>query len=347
MPAMMMWRDFLGHSKQKQWFQQAVGHHRLASSFLMVGPDGCGKRTFAKLLAKALLCPNRSSQTIEPCERCESCVQVDADSHPDLLQVSKPPEASSLSIELLVGSRENRLREGLCYQLHMKPFHGQRRIAIIDDADTIMVEAANSMLKTLEEPPSGALIFLIGTNEQRQLSTIRSRSQIVRFQGLPAESLANLLLRQGLTDSEEIAISTARLADGSISRAKSFLDDDFRAFRIELHSKLAERPMDIVGLSKAVLANVQSVGEDGAPRRSRLKSIFSIAIEFYRSALLDGVGLNRSTASSENIKIQLPISVTNRAIEHCVAAQSDVDRNVTPAALLESWSTELAEICRA
>ena len=343
----MMWRDFLGHSKQKDWFQKAVNQNRLASTFLMVGPDGCGKRTFSKLLAKALLCPNRSPESIEPCERCESCVQVDADSHPDLLQVSKPPESSSLSIELLVGSRENRLREGLCYQLHMKPFHGQRRVAIIDDADTILVEAANSMLKTLEEPPSGALIFLIGTNEQRQLATIRSRSQIVRFLGLPPESIAQLLLRQGLADSQETAYTTAMLADGSLSRAKAFLDPDFRDFRLEFCVKLRERPMDIVGLSKSILANVQSVGEDGAPRRLRLKSIFTIAIEFYRSTLLEGLGLRQVPLEVSANKFRLPVAVTNRAIEHCVAAQSDVDRNVTPAALLESWSTELAEICRA
>lgn len=343
----MQWQEFLGHTKQKKWFEQAVAHHRLASTFLMVGPEGCGKRTFSKLLAKALLCPHRESKAIVPCDRCESCVQVDADSHPDLLQVCKPPDASSLSIELLVGSRENRLREGLCYQLHMKPFHGMRRIAIIDDADTILVEAANSMLKTLEEPPSGALIFLIGSNEQRQLATIRSRSQIIRFQGLTDDVVATLLLRQGFVGDEVAAAEIAKLADGSLARAKAFLDEEFRAFRLEVHSKLAARPMDFIGLSKSILTNVQSVGDEGAPRRARLKSILSIAIDFYRSILhVQCIGRDGPNATTV-IMTSLPMPTINRAIEHCVAAQSDVDKNVTPAALLESWATELAEICRA
>ncbi len=308
----------------------------------MVGPEGCGKRTFSKLLAKALLCPHRETGSIEPCQRCESCVQVDADSHPDLLQVAKPPEASSLSIELLVVSRENRLREGLCYQLHMKPFHGQRRIAIVDDADTILVEAANSMLKTLEEPPSGAVIFLIGSNEQRQLSTIRSRSQIVRFQGLSNDEISTLLQRHAWTSNSEKATAIAQLACGSLVKAKALLDDDFLAFRVELHSKLQQPSIDFVALSKSVLANVQSVGEEGAFRRTRMKAIIDFAIEYYRSMLLPATESPNFSA----ITGRRSIATANRAIERCLAAQNDVDRNVTPAALLESWSAELAEICR-
>ncbi len=340
---MMQWRDFHGHSKQKVWFEQAISQNRLASTFLMVGPEGCGKRTFARLLSKALLCPNREVGSVEPCQRCESCVQVDADSHPDLLQVSKPPEASSLSIELLVGSRENRLREGLCYQLHMKPFHGQRRIAIVDDADTILVEAANSMLKTLEEPPSGAVIFLIGSNEQRQLSTIRSRSQIVRFQGLTNDAVATLLLRHEWVMDPQKAASIARLAGGSLVKARALLDDDFLAYRSEIHSRLQQPSIDLVGLSKSVLANVQSVGDEGAFRRARMKAIIEFAIEFYRSMLLPDASSTAATGASRH----LSIATANLALRRCIDAQSEIDRNVTPAALLESWSAELAEICRA
>jgi DNA polymerase-3 subunit delta' len=339
----MHWQDFLGHSRQKVWFEQAVLQNRLASTFLMVGPDGCGKRTFAKLLAKALLCPYREASSLEPCHRCESCVQVDAESHPDLLQVAKPPEASSLSIELLVGSRENRLREGLCYQLHMKPFHGQRRIAIVDDADTILVEAANSMLKTLEEPPSGAVIFLIGSNEQRQLSTIRSRSQIVRFQGLSTNEISTLLLRHGWISDPVKATAIAELSSGSLAKARALLDDDFLAFRSELQAKLQQPAIDFVAVSKSVLANVQSVGEEGAYRRARMKAILDFAIELFRTMLLQA-SENPSMKSVAGLR---SVATANRAIARCIDAQSDVDRNVTPAVLLESWSAELAEICRA
>ncbi len=339
----MQWRDFHGHTQQKHWFEQAIRQNRLASTFLMVGPEGCGKRTFARLLAKALLCPNRPPQSIDPCETCESCVQVDSDSHPDLLQVCKPPEASSLSIELLVGSRENRLREGLCYQLHMRPFHGQRRIAIIDDADTILVEAANSMLKTLEEPPAGAVIFLIGSNEQRQLPTIRSRSQIVRFQGLAEEDIESLLLRDGLVDEPASAAAVAQFADGSLVKAKAILNPDFLAFRSDMNAKLSEQPIDFVGLSKAILANVQSVGDEGSLKRARLKAILEFAIEFYRSMLQP----EALAIGAKPTKLRLPISTANQLLERCLAAQSDIDRNITHAALLESWATELAGICRA
>jgi DNA polymerase-3 subunit delta' len=339
-----MWSELLGHSLQRSWFNSAVKQSRLASTFLMVGPDGIGKRTFAKLVAKSMLCLRQQPGQMEPCGLCESCVQVDANTHPDLLQIEKSADASSLSIDKLVGAKENRMREGLCYELHIKPFGGVRRVAIIDDADTILDEAANSMLKTLEEPPLGSLIFLIGTNEQRQLSTIRSRSQIVRFSGLAASHVATLLLRNGILSDPVEASEVALMAGGSIGLATLLADSELRKFRTELHSMLAQRPMDFVGISKAMLAQSQSVGDEGAARRIRLKLLFSFASDFYRQILLQPTESRTSSAKNQS---SLSIATAARAMDSCLVAQSEVDRNLTPAGLLESWASQQAELCQA
>ncbi|MFN9917603.1 MAG: hypothetical protein ACK53L_33770, partial [Pirellulaceae bacterium] len=152
----------------------------------------------------------------------------------------------------------HRLRDGLCYQLHIKPFHGKRRISIIDDADTIQVEAANSMLKTLEEPPPGAVIFLIGSNEQRQLPTIRSRSQIVRFQGLSPKHTAQLLLQQSLLSDQQLAEQISQLAEGSLTRAQILIDEDLRQLQQSLTADLSRRPMPFARLSKQLVNHLQS-----------------------------------------------------------------------------------------
>ncbi len=203
------------------------------------------------------------------------------------------------------------------------------------------MEAANSMLKTLEEPPPGAIIFLIGSNEQRQLPTIRSRSQIVRFAGLQDKDLAVLLLRHGYVDAPDRAHAIAGISNGSITRAQSLLDEETWNFRTELHQRLGQSTIDMVGLAKSVLANTQSAGEEGPKKRAKIKLIFDFAIDYYRERL------RPPEDSSHTNALQPSAWMAGRALACCIQAQSEVDRNITPAALVESWSTELAGICRA
>ena len=100
----MQWTDLVGHQQQRDWFSAALSRGRLASSFLFVGPEGVGKRTFARLLAKSLLCRATSARQLDFCGGCEDCVQVDAHTHPDLIEIAKPPEkARCRSINWSVG----------------------------------------------------------------------------------------------------------------------------------------------------------------------------------------------------------------------------------------------------
>src|SRR5262245_43261337 len=186
-----------GHDRIALQFRRALERGRLASTFLFVGLPGIGKRTFALALAQSLLCERVPEERLEPCGECPSCRQVVALAHPDVQFVAKPSDKSFIPIELLIGDAEHRMREGLCYQISLKPFSGRRKVAIIDDADYLNKEGANCLLKTLEEPPPRSVLILIATSEQRQLPTIRSRCQIVRFSPLAATEIADLLQEQG------------------------------------------------------------------------------------------------------------------------------------------------------
>ena len=171
----------------------------MASSFLFAGPDGIGKRTFAVKLAQALLCENSPEEALDPCEHCPACIQVDAGTHPDFQLISKPEDKSFIPLELLIGDKEHRRREGLCRHIALKPYMG-RKIAVIDDADYLNAEGANALLKTLEEPPPRSVLILIGASPAKQLPTIRSRCQLVRFQPLDADAVAQLLSAQGIAE---------------------------------------------------------------------------------------------------------------------------------------------------
>ena len=237
----MTWSDLRGHASIVEQFRARVARGRLASTFLFVGPAGVGKRTFAVKLAQALLCPTNPEARLEACGRCESCQQVAAGSHPDLEVIAKPADKSFIPLELLIGDREHRMQEGLCHRIALKPFRGGRKIAIIDDADHLNLEGANCLLKTLEEPPPKSVLILIGTSEQRQLPTIRSRCQVVRFGRLSREDVVQLLLDGGHCSNREEAEQWAELGEGSIARALAWSDPSLREFRERLLAGLADR----------------------------------------------------------------------------------------------------------
>jgi len=126
---------------------------RLAHSYLLVGPDGVGKRLFARELAKAFLCEKPPAK-LSACDACPSCAQVEAETHPDLLFLRTPKDKHELPVD--------DMRE-FCSHVSLKPTRGPRKIGIVEDADDFNASSANSFLKTLEEPPPGALLLLLAT----------------------------------------------------------------------------------------------------------------------------------------------------------------------------------------
>jgi DNA polymerase-3 subunit delta' len=334
----MDWTTFIGHHRQRQWFANAIGKNRLASTFLLIGQRGIGKRTFAELIAKTMLCTTNDPARFQPCDHCEACVQVEANTHPDVLRVSKKEDKTELSIDQLVGSKDARMREGLCYELRMRPYSGRRKIAIIDDVDTLNTEGANSLLKTLEEPPAGSMIFLIGTSEQRQLPTIRSRCQVVRFAPLTDEELATLLVRLEKVSSLEEAKRVAATAHGSIEFAESALDETLSVFRSKLRENLMQSPLNFTGLSQEIDKHLKSIGTDAQPRRERLKWILDEALDFFRNSMRGNLGLECEL----DARLRLSPGELSTLIQRTEEAREQVDRNVSPAVLVEAWTASLS-----
>src|ERR1700722_353926 len=225
----MAWQGIEGHDAIVTRFRRALGRGRLASTFLFVGPSGIGKRAFAHKLAQSLFCQATPSEQLAPCGTCDSCVQTLAGTHPDLHVVAKPTDRAAIPVSAFIGDDQHRMREGLCHQIALKPFMGGRRVAIIEDADYLNEEGANALLKTLEEPPPRSVLILIATNVERQLPTIRSRAQIVRFAPLDDEVVARLLTRNSNATSDEAA-RLASFAEGSIERAQEMADPELWTF---------------------------------------------------------------------------------------------------------------------
>lgn len=196
---------------------------RPSHAYLFSGPPGVGKELVAEGLAHSILCerspgasfccaPERCpvrSRTTPRCDCCASCVQVAAWVHPDFSHVARPAGRTDVLID--------QVRE-LIAQLWIRPTRGDRRVAIIDDAETLNVPAQNALLKTLEEPPGHAIVFLVSQSERALLDTVRSRLRPVRFGALATANVeAIVAARAGLEPARARAI--AMLSRGSAGRA--------------------------------------------------------------------------------------------------------------------------------
>lgn len=377
----MTWHEVLNHDPAFDRFQRSLDRNRLASTYLFVGPSGIGKRHFAMKLAEALLCETTSADQIEACGRCPSCQQVQGLSHPDLILVSKPIDKAFIPLEVFIGDKEHRRREGLCHDIGLKPFRGGRKIAIIDDADFLNQEGANSLLKTLEEPPPNSLLILVGTSEQRQLSTIVSRSQVVRFQPLTNVQVEQVLKRllstkpeqlpQTLADKIEslrelhatdpnILNSLAQSAGGSIELALRLANPEILQFRNQLFAQLATRDPAAKDFGSAIVSFLDGDGKDGAKKRARLVMLGDFAIEFYRHWIvrLAGAQLDeeRHNPSLDSLvdravapyagQVETGVELAGRCVERTTEMQQQVQANASAGNLVEAWLRDLGRICR-
>jgi len=344
----MAWQGVYGHDEVVELFRRALARRRLGGSLLLVGPAGVGKRTFAEKLAQTLLCSQNPPEAMNPCQSCPACRQVAAGTHPDLLVVAKPEEKSDIPLALLIGEGETRMRAGLVYNLGLRSYMGGWKIGLIDDADFLNEEGANCLLKLLEEPPPRALLILIGTSPAKQLPTIRSRCQIVRFRPLPTELVATILLERGLVPEAAQANRLAQLAQGSVRRALELAEEESWQFRNTLWEQLSQPSIDSLGLTSAIDEFVKQAGKEAPPRRARLRNVVAFAAEFYRHVLLC------RCAEIEPDDPQLAQHVRQAAaagpdteqiahcIDRCLLAAEQIDRNAHQETLIAAWIDEMA-----
>ncbi len=346
----MSWHGIEGHDAVVERFREALSRGRLASTFLFVGPAGIGKRTFALKFAQALLCETRPAAALDPCGKCPSCAQVAAGTHPDLEMLCKPADKNFIPVAMLIGDKEHRMHEGLCHKIGLKPYMGGRKIAILDDADYLNVEGANALLKTLEEPPPQSVLILISTSADRQLPTIRSRAQIVRFQPLATEIVVKLLRAQNIAADPAEALRLASYSGGSLERAAELADPELWSFRADLLGALAKRPVESAQVSQMVCTFVDAAGKDASPRRARARLLAGFAIDFFRAMIrrLE----NLPAAEHEDLEQLAEQAIRNgwtndtavAALERTLETLSHIDRNANQSTMVECWFDELAAL---
>lgn len=344
----MSWRHIRGHDEQVRSIERVYRRDRLSHAYLFTGPPGIGKRIFALELAKALFCEGHerspltthdSPLTLEACDRCASCLLFDAGTHPDFFLTGRPEESLEVPIKAI---------QELCHAFSLKPARGRCKVAVLDDADDLNTESANCFLKTLEEPPLGALLILIGTSSDRQLPTILSRCQVVRFSPL-SDGLVEELLRREEVDARLVP-ALVRLGQGSPGQARQLADPALWEFRRKLLQGIATVDRNVVGLTKQWIEFTEEAGKESAAQRQRAALVLRLLVEFLRDALrlCEGSAPHAATADDlpllEALSRQVDSELLLDWIDRCVESQVQLESFVQLVLVLEATIDALARL---
>ena len=210
----------LGHEKPKAFLREAAHKNKIAHAYLFRGPDGVGKTKAALTLAAFLNC--KKPQDHDACGRCSSCRKYYSGNHPDLIIIE--PEGAAIKI--------GQVRK-LKHTLTFPPLEAKVRVVVLEDIHTMRREAANSLLKTLEEPAPGNLLVLTAHQRGDILPTILSRCQIIPFGPLDHEDILQILMQEDEMD-ESTALTLAAVSGGSPGRALFLWQEKLLALRREV-----------------------------------------------------------------------------------------------------------------
>jgi len=221
--------EIRGNTPLVEQLRRSAASGRSSHAYLFLGGAGAGKRLIANTFAKALQCEGEK----RPCDSCKSCHAFNHGNHPDVIYFQPLKNGKTYTIE--------DVREQLLETVDLKPFRYEKKIYIIEKADTLNIQSQNALLKTLEEPPAHAVFLLLAERAEAFLPTILSRVVVMKIRPLSAETIADYLMQAGHLAEESHILSA--YAQGRIGQALELVEDEgFRKMRQDILGKLEALP---------------------------------------------------------------------------------------------------------
>ncbi len=209
----MPFNQIIGHQRPIKWLRTAVETSHLGHAYLFHGEPAIGKRHTAMALTQFLLCDHpQGGSTPDACGTCRACHQVEQGIHPDYLMI-QPEDGQKQNPKIKI----DQIR-AIEHLVIYRPLIGSHKVCLIDDADTMTPEAANALLKTLEDPPEHCLFLLITSRPEHLLPTIHSRCIALRFAPLPINHIDEFLKQQATMDSRDARL-VSTFSEGRLGQA--------------------------------------------------------------------------------------------------------------------------------
>jgi len=342
------WEQLKGHDEQRRLIERSLALGRLSHAYIFAGPPGTGKKEFAQLVAMSVFCRNYPLEKLQVCGECRACRAFIANSWPDFHDIGLKSGKREILIGQMAGEGDKRGREGLCYELSMTPQASDRRVVIINDAHRMTTEAANALLKTLEEPPAQALLLLITDSPETLLPTIRSRCQQIRFFPLNATDVQSILLRDALVESEETAVAVSELCEGSLETAQQLLDSDLRMLRETVSRELQQLDaMNSLSTSKAVMETIEQISGNASEQRQNAQWLLKFVSDALRTRLKTLVSGDLGDRLAQRLGAKRGIDLLAPMLDRTILASSQIDGMVPVSLAVNALFDDLAQMLRA
>lgn len=321
----MSFSDLKGQDGAVSFLKNSLAGNKLSHAYIFSGPRGVGKFLAAMNFTKAMICQGQISG--ESCDKCPSCKKVDSLAHPDVFLLKPEKDGGSIKIDDV---------RQLIKDAYLKPFEAKKKVFIIDDAKDMKHEAANALLKTLEEPPADSVLILITDDLKALFHTIVSRSQVVRFYPLKPGQIKDALMKKYSVD-EAGSLILSRLASGSLGEALKYKDEDVFQKRASL----------INSISSGSLAGFSF---DDLPK-DRIRLYLDILLSWFADILSAKAGADDSmlvNIDKKDIIVseakRLSFEYLEKAIDSIISTISYLDQNANQKLAMSVLALKVAKV---
>ena len=329
----MEW-NILGHESAIRYFKNQTKANNTRHAYLIVGPDGVGRRTLALAFAKALNC-TQASEEGGFCDECLACRQINEQRYADLTVLEVEKGSKDLKID--------QVRE-MQQTLALSPYQSRFRMVLIPDFQRATIGASNALLKSLEEPPSKALLILTADAKESLLETIASRCEVIRLRPSSIEKLESFLIEEkGLEP--KAAKKLAHLSAGRVGTAISYSQDpqsldDYTDALVDLNhllkSKLRQR-----------LQYIEKYQAKKTNQREKFAFLIATWLSFWRDVMIRHEKADIPLVNLDQVELieQTADLVNSRKIEDILKMHEmslkQLDANLNPRLVIENLLLQL------
>ena len=324
--------NLIGHEWAVDMLKKHVVNGTTRHAYLFAGPPGLGRRTLALRFAQALNCQTPLDAGI-PCGQCRDCKQIEAMQHADLTVVQAESEGGTLKVDQIREARR---------MLTFKPYQSKYRVAIFLRFQEANDNAANALLKTLEEAPSYAVLILTADNPEQLLPTIVSRCEVLRLRPLPIEDVRRDLENRGLETDRANLI--AHISGGRPGYARQLLESE------SLLEKREDRLNDLQNLIAASRVEKFAYADKLARDKDSMRQAILIWLSYWRDVMLRTaqaetplVNMDRNV-EIEDLAGRLDLSAARGVVSGLEDVLEKMERNVNSRLLAEVMLLDLPKV---